>query len=58
MFLFSGGDESAVDLLELEDLTNEEISVSASHFRVGDVNHVFVDVEINLRGSGLRSVIG
>jgi len=46
--LFSRADESAVDFFKFEDLTNEEVAVTSSHFRVRDVDHVLVDVKVDL----------
>ena len=46
---FAGINESSIDLLEFEDLPDEEVSVSSCHFRIRDVNHVFVDVKIDLK---------
>ena len=46
--LFSGADESTIHVFEFEDLTNEEVAVTPSHLRVRDVDHVLVDVKVNL----------
>ena len=43
------GHEAAVELLALVDLPDEEVAVASVHFRVGDVDHVLVDVEIDLK---------
>ena len=41
--------EGVVQLLKLVDLPDEEVSVPAVHLRVCDVDHVLIDVEINLK---------
>jgi len=46
--LFSGADESTIHVFEFEDLTNEEVAVTPSHLRVRDVDHVLVDVKVDL----------
>merc|ERR1712168_1288494 len=46
--LFSGADESTIHIFEFEDLTNEEVAVPPSHLRVRDVDHVLVDVKVDL----------
>ena len=46
--LFSGADESTIHVLEFENLTNEEVAVTPSHLRVRDVDHVLVDVKVDL----------
>jgi len=43
------GLESAIQLLALVDLSDEEVSVTAVDFGVGDVDHVLVDVKIHLK---------
>jgi len=48
IFLFSGADESTIHVFEFEDLTNEEVAVTPSHLRVRDVDHVLVDVKVDL----------
>ncbi len=45
------GLESAIQLLALVDLSDEEVSVTAVNFGVGDVDHVLVDVKIHLKKS-------
>ena len=42
------GLELPVDVVELEDLPDEEVSVAPVHLRVSDVDHVLVDVEVHL----------
>ncbi len=42
------GFESAVQLLALVDLSNEEVTVATVDLRVSDVDHVLVDVEVHL----------
>ena len=41
--------QSPVQLLALVNLPDEEISVPSVDFRVRDVDHVFVDVEVHLK---------
>ena len=40
--------QSAIEFIELVDLPDEEVSVSGSNLGVGDVDHVLVNVEVDL----------
>lgn len=48
--------ELAVELLELEDLADEEVAVTMRHLRVRDVDHVVIDVEVQL-GAALELAV-
>lgn len=41
--------ELPVELFEFDYFPNEKISVSVGHFGVGYVDHVMIDVEIQLK---------
>lgn len=41
--------QSTIQILELQNLADEEVSVAVGDLRVSDVNHVLVDVEVQLR---------
>lgn len=38
----------AVEFFELQQFPDEEVSIAVRHLRVGDVDHVIVDVEVQL----------
>ena len=40
--------EFAVELFELEEFANEEVAEAMSHLRVSNVDHVIVNVEVQL----------
>lgn len=40
--------ELPVELLELEDLADEEVPVAVGDLRVRDVDHIVVDIEVQL----------
>ena len=54
-YLQFDGLETSVELLELVNLPDEEVSVSSIDLRIGDVNHVFVDVKIDLEKGKKRN---
>ena len=42
--------QSSIELLEFVNLPDEEIPIAPGDLGVCDVNHVLIDVEVNLRG--------
>lgn len=44
----------AIQFLELQYLADEEVSVAMCHLRVGNVNHVVINVEVQLKEHGSR----
>lgn len=38
----------AVEFFKLDKFTDEEVSVTVSHLRISDVDHVVIDVEVKL----------
>lgn len=41
--------QSTIQILELQNLADEEVSVAVGDLRISDVDHVLVDVEVQLR---------
>jgi hypothetical protein len=41
--------EFTIQILKLQDLPDEEVSITMSHLRVCDMNHFMVNVEIQLQ---------
>lgn len=41
--------EFTVQLFKLEEFTDEEVAEAMSHLRVSNVNHVIVNVEVQLK---------
>ena len=41
--------EFTIELLEFHDFADKEVTVAMGHLRVGDVNHIIVDVEVQLK---------
>lgn len=38
-----------IDVFEFEDLAYKEISITMRHFRISYMNHVIIDIEIQLK---------
>lgn len=46
-----------VELLELENLANEEITVTMSDLGVGDVDHIVIDVKVQLKQKMISIIV-
>jgi len=50
------GHQASVQLLALVDLSNEEVAVASVHLCVRDVDHVFVNVEVDLKNNEKKTL--
>lgn len=48
-FIFLEFLQATIQVFEFQNLADEEVTITMRNFRVGDVNHVVVDVEVQLR---------